>query len=202
MCPINGSFEPSPAHLTITPTDGNDLKEGQEHDGHDGGVMVHQLEDVDPHLEGDARFRDLGPPLGYSASHRVYLHDARDSKQEGHAADRKHKELLPLENFDQTVVELIHETGHHHLNHRKLTQNKTGLNTAVGFGYKSDLQLSYLAVQPQAQQHEEKHDGPELSHRHVGKGLRVNHENQSWTWGHVGQSTPDPRIGLNVDKIF
>lgn len=36
--------------LTVKPTGGHHLKEGKEHDGHYGSVMVHQLENIDPHL--------------------------------------------------------------------------------------------------------------------------------------------------------
>lgn len=42
--------------LTITPTDGYNLKERKKHDGHYGCVMVHQLENIDPHLERNALF--------------------------------------------------------------------------------------------------------------------------------------------------
>lgn len=43
--------------LTVTPTDGHNLKEGKKHDGHYGSVMVHELEHIDAHLEGDTLFR-------------------------------------------------------------------------------------------------------------------------------------------------
>lgn len=53
-------------NLTITPTDGHNLKERKKHDGHYGCVMVHQLENIDPHLDRDALFKttckqDWGP---------------------------------------------------------------------------------------------------------------------------------------------
>lgn len=47
-------------HLTITPTNGDNLKECKKHDGHNGSVMVHQLENVDPHLNRDTLFRPAG----------------------------------------------------------------------------------------------------------------------------------------------
>lgn len=42
--------------LTVTITDGYNLKERKKHDGHYSGVMVHQLENVDSRLKRDSRF--------------------------------------------------------------------------------------------------------------------------------------------------
>lgn len=42
--------------LTITITDGYNLKECEKHDGHYSGIMVHQLENIDSHLKRDSLF--------------------------------------------------------------------------------------------------------------------------------------------------
>lgn len=39
--------------LTINPADGYNLKECKKHDGHYSSVMVHQLENIDSHLNRD-----------------------------------------------------------------------------------------------------------------------------------------------------
>ena len=46
--------------LTINPTDGYNLKERKKQDGHYSGVIVHQLENIDSHLNRDTVFRTAG----------------------------------------------------------------------------------------------------------------------------------------------
>ena len=118
--------------LTINPTDGYNLKERKKQDGHYSGVIVHQLENIDSHLNRNTVFRTAGMwdkgshilVIIHPVNYILYLQDARNSKEESYNTNNKNKQLLPLENPHQTLIELIHETGHQHFNHRKLEKHK------------------------------------------------------------------------------
>lgn len=68
--------------LTVTPTDGYNLKKCKEHDGDDGSVVVHQLEDVDSYLKAQKPAKEVlfghflvkNCLIGY----KVHLHHTRD----------------------------------------------------------------------------------------------------------------------------
>lgn len=42
--------------LTVQPADTNNLKKCQKHDGHDGRVVIHQLEHIDSDLRRELSF--------------------------------------------------------------------------------------------------------------------------------------------------
>lgn len=68
------------AFLTITPTDGCHFKECKKHDGHNGSVVIHQLENIDSRLDRDRNTLSGSSSLVQSQpvnqSQSLYLHDA------------------------------------------------------------------------------------------------------------------------------
>lgn len=115
--------------LTVTPTDGYNLKECKKHDGHYSSVMVHQLENVDSHLNRDHLFNSTvtqkiltWSESGYISSYhdRLYLHDERNPQEECYTTNSKYQQFLLFKNQDHLMLKLIQQTGHQNFNHCKL----------------------------------------------------------------------------------
>lgn len=54
-----------------------------------------------------------------------YLHDMRDSHQEGSNAHNQHQYLLHLEVLQDWLAVAVHQTGHHDFHHSKLQSGST-----------------------------------------------------------------------------
>lgn len=119
--------------------------------------MVHQLEEVNS-----------------SFGH------VRQPEQEGNYANNQDEHLVAHEPTADPTREAVLDGGDDHFDDGELQQRRTDINIFENF--LMGVGQAYLAVQRQAQQHEEEHGRPEVGGGHLGQGLRVDDEDQARAW--------------------
>lgn len=179
--------------LTINPTGGHDLKECQKHDGYYGSVMIHQLENIDSHLDKGILFRTARKVkwapfniffIWFKFKQEIQFVPAWHKEfQRGRLRNKPQEQTVPFSWKCESRLCRIDPWG--------WWPSLQPLQTAV---WEWDIRISlwntmqtwipilrlpvkYLTVQSEAKQHKEEQHCPELSHWHVGKGLRVNNKN-------------------------
>lgn len=85
----------------VEPSDGNHLEECEEHDGHRGGIVVDQLEEVDATLD------EVGQP-----------------EEEGDNADDQHEQFVVDELLLDPIGETVLDGGDDHLDDGELTRSR------------------------------------------------------------------------------